>query len=962
MEIASSCTSVDSVDNESQYGDAATTGHQQCKGTVTHELRNVNMAGKGKVTMKDFELLKVLGTGAYGKVFLVRKVNGFDCGKLYAMKVLKKASIVQKNKTTEHTKTERQVLEAIRQSPFLVTLHYAFQTDAKLHLILDYVNGGEMFTHLFNREHFSESEVQIYIGEIVLALETLHKLGIIYRDIKLENILLDSSGHIVLTDFGLSKEFLPGDTTHRAYSYCGTMEYMAPEVVRGSSAGHDFSVDWWALGVLTYELLTGASPFTVDGERNSSKEISKRILEKHPPIPQHFSPATKSYIISLLHKDPTKRLGYNGAEEIKQHPFFNNLDWDKLAKKEIIAPMLPQIKHELDVSNFSEEFTKMEAADSPAVVPLNGEKMFKGYSYVAPSVIFTDNTVSDDLLQHNSINQPRAKSISAASQFKNSPFFQHYDLDLQNGILGEGSYSVCGRCEHKVTKTKYAVKIISRRVDHTSEVKMLQLCQNHPNIVKLIDVFHDELHTYIVMELLSGGELLNRIQKKKSFTETEASRIMRMLVEAVDYMHQKGVVHRDLKPENILFEDESEGAQAKVVDFGFARLKTENQPLQTPCFTLNFAAPEVLSQATPNNKSRGYDEACDLWSLGVILYTMLSGKAPFQTRNKTETPEGIIKRIKEGEFDFSGQEWHAVSANAKKLIRGLLTVDPRERSTMHNLLQNKWIQGNNDRVFSQTPLHTPGILSSTSNALQQQLVQTMDAFHRAAREGFRLQDVANAPLAQRRQMKRNSMDARSSSNDSTASSPSSSSVSAGSTTMAAVAISPTINQHPIDINFPHTDSSSRNTSNTSTISNISQSSTGFIPTKSIRLQQQQPAIVEDEQTSPQFLMQQKLLDQHSSPYQCSDQFGFPCFSSGSLNTPGSNDATAGRSMLHTSETPKCINTTCTVFTYTDANEIPQKRHLSERESSDSDCIVGSSSIPVDSPPKKRPRTETIVIE
>ncbi|XP_008945909.1 PREDICTED: ribosomal protein S6 kinase alpha-5-like, partial [Merops nubicus] len=233
-----------------------------------------NLTGHAeKVGIENFELLKVLGTGAYGKVFLVRKVSGHDAGKLYAMKVLKKATIVQKAKTTEHTKTERQVLEHIRQSPFLVTLHYAFQTDTKLHLILDYINGGELFTHLSHRERFSENEVQIYIGEIVLALEHLHKLGIIYRDIKLENILLDSDGHVVLTDFGLSKEFLT-DENERAYSFCGTIEYMAPDIVRGGDTGHDKAVDWWSVGVLMYELLTGASPFTVDGEKNSQAEIS----------------------------------------------------------------------------------------------------------------------------------------------------------------------------------------------------------------------------------------------------------------------------------------------------------------------------------------------------------------------------------------------------------------------------------------------------------------------------------------------------------------------------------------------------------------------------------------------------------------------------------------------------------------------------------------------------------------
>lgn len=129
------------------------------------------------VHMEDFELLKVLGTGAYGKVFLVRKLNGHDANKLYAMKVLHKEKVAQKAKTLDHTKTERKVLEAIRNQPFLVTMHYAFQTKSKLHLILDYVNGGELFTHLYQRDHFNENHVKIYIGELILALERLHKVS-----------------------------------------------------------------------------------------------------------------------------------------------------------------------------------------------------------------------------------------------------------------------------------------------------------------------------------------------------------------------------------------------------------------------------------------------------------------------------------------------------------------------------------------------------------------------------------------------------------------------------------------------------------------------------------------------------------------------------------------------------------------------------------------------------------------
>uniref|UniRef100_A0A8C3MZ03 Ribosomal protein S6 kinase alpha-5 n=1 Tax=Geospiza parvula TaxID=87175 RepID=A0A8C3MZ03_GEOPR len=618
--------------------------------TVKHELRNANLTGHAeKVGIENFELLKVLGTGAYGKVFLVRKVSGHDAGKLYAMKVLKKATIVQKAKTTEHTRTERQVLEHIRQSPFLVTLHYAFQTDTKLHLILDYINGGELFTHLSHRERFSENEVQIYIGEIVLALEHLHKLGIIYRDIKLENILLDSDGHVVLTDFGLSKEFLT-DENERAYSFCGTIEYMAPDIVRGGDAGHDKAVDWWSVGVLMYELLTGASPFTVDGEKNSQAEISRRILKSEPPYPQEMSALSKDIIQRLLMKDPKKRLGCGptDADEIKQHPFFQNMNWEDLAAKKIPAPFKPVIRDELDVSNFAEEFTEMDPTYSPAATPQTSERIFQGYSFVAPSILFKRNAATVDPFQfYVGDERPGMTTIARSAMLKDSPFYHHYELDLKEKPLGEGSFSICRKCLHKKTSQEYAVKIISKRMEANTqrEITALRLCEGHPNVVKLHEVFHDQLHTFLVMELLKGGELLERIQKKKHFSETEASHIMRRLVSAVSHMHDVGVVHRDLKPENLLFTDETDNSEIKIIDFGFARLKPpDNQPLKTPCFTLHYAAPELLNH-------NGYDESCDLWSLGVILYTMLSGQVPFQSQDRSLTCTSaleIMKKIKKG--------------------------------------------------------------------------------------------------------------------------------------------------------------------------------------------------------------------------------------------------------------------------------------------------------------------------
>ncbi|XP_025047040.1 ribosomal protein S6 kinase alpha-5 isoform X2 [Alligator sinensis] len=656
------------------------------------------------------------GSFAYGKVFLVRKVSGHDAGKLYAMKVLKKATIVQKAKTTEHTRTERQVLEHIRQSPFLVTLHYAFQTDTKLHLILDYINGGELFTHLSQRERFTENEVQIYIGEIVLALEHLHKLGIIYRDIKLENILLDSNGHVVLTDFGLSKEFLT-DENERAYSFCGTIEYMAPDIVRGGDIGHDKAVDWWSLGVLMYELLTGASPFTVDGEKNSQAEISRRILKSEPPYPQEMSALAKDLIQCLLMKDPKKRLGCgpSDADEIKQHAFFQNINWSDLAAKKVPAPFKPVIRDELDVSNFAEEFTDMDPTYSPAATPQTSEKLFQGYSFVAPSILFKRNAAIVNPIQfHMEDERPGITTIARSAMMKDSPFYHHYELDLKEKPLGEGSFSICRRCLHKKTSQEYAVKIISKRMEANTqrEITALKLCEGHPNVVKLHEVFHDQVHTFLVMELLKGGELLERIQKKKHFSETEASYIMRKLVSAVSHMHDVGVVHRDLKPENLLFTDESDNSEIKIIDFGFARLKPpDNQPLKTPCFTLHYAAPELFNHS-------GYDESCDLWSLGVILYTMLSGQVPFQSQDKSLTCTSaleIMKKIKKGEFSFEGEAWKNVSQEAKDLIQGLLTVDPNKRIKMSSLRYNEWLQDGSQ--LSSNPLMTPDNLGSSGAAV-----------------------------------------------------------------------------------------------------------------------------------------------------------------------------------------------------------------------------------------------------
>ncbi|KND04928.1 AGC/AKT protein kinase [Spizellomyces punctatus DAOM BR117] len=327
------------------------------------------------LTAADFELLKVVGKGSFGKVLQVRKK---DTGRIYAMKVLVKKDIVERQEIA-HTLSERNVLIQAT-SPFLVGLKFSFQTPEKLYLVLDYMNGGELFYHLQKETAFSEERAKFYTCELVLALEHLHKYNIVYRDLKPENILLDSTGHIALTDFGLCKENLSfNDTTN---TFCGTAEYLAPEVLTGQ--GYGKAVDWWSLGILFYEMTTGLPPFYSE----NTNLMYKKILHNQLLFPPGFSEKAQSLVRGLLERDPRKRLGGGpeDAAEIRRHPFFSNIEWDKLLKKQVTPPFKPKVESETDTSNFDPAFTDSIPVDS---LPSNSaplsetvQENFRGFTYI----------------------------------------------------------------------------------------------------------------------------------------------------------------------------------------------------------------------------------------------------------------------------------------------------------------------------------------------------------------------------------------------------------------------------------------------------------------------------------------------------------------------------------------------------------------------------------------------------
>ncbi|KAJ8281307.1 hypothetical protein GJAV_G00066030 [Gymnothorax javanicus] len=329
-----------------------------------------------------FELLTVLGKGGYGKVFQVRKVQGSQTGKIFAMKVLRKAKIICNAKDTAHTRAEREILETVRH-PFIVDLLYAFQTGGKLYLILECLSGGELFMQLEKEGIFMEDTACFYLSEITLALGHLHSNGIIYRDLKPENIMLNHQGHIKLTDFGLCKESIhDGAVTH---TFCGTIEYMAPEILMRS--GHNRAVDWWSLGALMYDMLTGSPPFTAE---NRKKTIDK-ILKCKLSLPPYLTPDARDLIKKLLKKNPAQRLGSSKGDcaDIQKHHFFRHINWDDLLNKRVEPPYRPCLQSEEDVSQFDSRFTRQTPVDSPDDSSLghSADHAFAGFTYVAPSVL-----------------------------------------------------------------------------------------------------------------------------------------------------------------------------------------------------------------------------------------------------------------------------------------------------------------------------------------------------------------------------------------------------------------------------------------------------------------------------------------------------------------------------------------------------------------------------------------------
>ncbi|QPG73609.1 Serine/threonine-protein kinase [Brettanomyces nanus] len=370
-------------------------------GTVRIKFEYTNI-GKSHYSPQDFKILRLLGKGTFGQVFQVKKK---DTNRVYAMKVLSKKVIVKK-KEVAHTIGERDIMvrTSAADSAFIVMLKFSFQTPTDLYLVTDFMSGGELFWHLQREGRFSEDRAKFYIAELVMALEHLHDNGIVYRDLKPENILLDANGHIALCDFGLSKANLSGNGTTN--TFCGTTEYLAPEVLLDES-GYTKMVDFWSLGVLIFEMCCGWSPFYAENTQQMYKNIAFGKVRFPKEV---LSPEGRSFVKGLLNRNPKHRLGaIDDARELRAHPFLHDIEWHLLRERKIPPPFVPHIVNELDTSNFDPEFTNASTSAINRQLMLGSTPLsqamqdkFKGFTYVDDSTMF-DHLSSLSVKKGNSL-------------------------------------------------------------------------------------------------------------------------------------------------------------------------------------------------------------------------------------------------------------------------------------------------------------------------------------------------------------------------------------------------------------------------------------------------------------------------------------------------------------------------------------------------------------------------------
>jgi len=600
----------------------------------------------------------MLGEGGFASVYRTTRIRTDET---YATKVIKIKDMVETMRKRRETvlkalRDETDALKLLRGGPHIIRLLDVFEESDKMYMVMEEMKGGDLLQRIVKKDVYTEREARQVCQSLFQALDYCHKKRIAHRDIKLENILLmdyESDSRIKIADFGFAKR-VPLDG--QLWTCCGSPNYVAPEIL--ALEGYDEQCDNWSAGVVTFLLLAGYAPF--DGTTSELFQIIP--TGKYRFFPQHWahvSTEAKQVVIALLKVDPNERIT---AEQVLQS------GWMSVEEERLSV-------------------TDLSSAQDRIRRSLPTDKLRSAVQAVIATNKFSSLGIDD-----NAGSGAQMGTITEHHEEAEKTFSEVYDIGDE---VGTGSCSTVFAAVHKETKTEYTVKRIDRRyldpedaVAVQDEMETLRELKGCANIVNMFEVYEELDYGYVIMERMTGGDLLSRVSVKEVYTEADAKTIVANLLSGVQHCHERRIANRNIQANNLFLVSQESDTDIKITDFGFAKKVTHPNSLRTLCGTLGYVAPEILSHMP------AYDVPCDIWSLGVILFLLLGGYRPFRADSDDETME--LTRY--GTYEFHDLFWSHISEDAKDLIRRMLTVDPRQRITAAEALESPWIKASDDEL------------------------------------------------------------------------------------------------------------------------------------------------------------------------------------------------------------------------------------------------------------------------
>mmetsp|Transcript_28121 Transcript_28121/g.77332 ORF Transcript_28121/g.77332 Transcript_28121/m.77332 type:complete len:1025 (+) Transcript_28121:244-3318(+) len=623
--------------------------------SLEQDVRLVEEPGAFKILYK---LLEEIGQGAFAKVYAAAHR---PTGSEYAVKKINRKKMIWGDR--DALQDEINSLVRVREGPNIVQLYEVYEEEVDCFLIMELMRGGELFERILQKREFTEREARDCVKGMLRGLEYMHERRVAHRDLKPENLLLeDDTGHNVkLADFGFAKRCKQHNGLR---TLCGTPGYLAPEILERWPA-YDVKCDLWSVGVILFLLLGGYLPFEDEDEDRVFERTRNGEYDFHPTYWKGTSTAAKTLVTRMLTVNPEKRFS---AEDALKHDWILKGQDDDTMQKQVNVDKL----RENVTANKQNEVAKKDRVKDL-------EENFAGYLERTKEQDQEKSRVQND----KAARKPGRKFEEDSKSGK--PFDDFYDL---GDVLGEGGYACVYRATHRKTGDIYAVKDVNTGVLEKSnksalidEIAAMKLLRGGPHIIRLYDVFEEPDHTFMIMEEMRGGDLLTRISDKEVYTEREARKTCKILFEAMDYIHKKKIAHRDIKPENVLMVEQEDDTSIKIADFGFAKRVPKPNCLRTLCGTAQYVAPEVLDL-----QSAGYDQRSDMWSVGVVVYILLGGYAPF------EGPvQELARAICRADYCFHDKYWSEISDAAKEMISCLLQIDPEVRYSADDALQCHWM-------------------------------------------------------------------------------------------------------------------------------------------------------------------------------------------------------------------------------------------------------------------------------